>query len=50
MTKAQIDAQIEAIEKGTKIITKSKESALEFLINAGIVKPEKKLSVTKAKK
>lgn len=41
MTKAQIDEQIRIIEEATKIAARSKESALEFLTNAGIIKPEK---------
>lgn len=50
MTKAQVDEQIRIIEEGTKIITRSKESALEFLISAGIIKPDKKQPKAKAKK
>jgi hypothetical protein len=53
MTQTAIKAQIDAINKATEIAAKSKESALKFLIDAGIIQQEKKetaKSVTKGKK
>ena len=38
MTTAQINEQIRVIQEATKRASKTKESALQFLINAGIVK------------
>ena len=43
MTKEQIDEQIRVIREATKMASGSKESALAFLINAGIVKPAKRI-------
>jgi hypothetical protein len=40
MTQIAIDQQIEAIHKVTTEALKSKESALKFLRDAGIIKPE----------
>ena len=42
MTDAQIQHQIEVIRRATADALKSKESARQFLIDAGIIKPEKK--------
>ncbi len=47
MTKAQVDEQIRIIREATKIASQSKETALQFLVDAGIVKPEKKHSKSK---
>ena len=38
MSKEDIDKQIEAIKKSTKNACKTKESALKFLVDAGIIK------------
>ena len=42
MTKAQIDQQIQALREVAAELRGSKEKSLQFLINAGILKPEKK--------
>ena len=41
MTKKQIDVQIAVMEKITKEVCKSKETALQFLMGAGIIKKKK---------
>lgn len=40
MTQTAIKAQVEAINKATEIAAKSKESALKFLVDAGIIQQE----------
>ncbi len=40
MTKEEIEKQIESIRKVTKEVCESKEKAIEFLKNAGIIKDE----------
>ena len=47
MTTAQINEQIRAIEIATERASKTKESALKFLIEAGIILPKKKHTKTK---
>jgi hypothetical protein len=42
MTQIAIQRQIEAIEQATAEALKSKESARQFLIDAGIIKDDKK--------
>jgi hypothetical protein len=42
MTQIAVTEQIEAIKKATQEALKTKESALQFLIDAGIVKDKKK--------
>ena len=42
MTQAEIQRQIEVIRLATAEAMKSKESARQFLIDAGIIKDEKK--------
>jgi hypothetical protein len=44
MTQIAINQQIEAIKKVTQEALKTKESALKFLVDAGIVKAKKKSS------
>ena len=46
MTQTAIKAQVDAINKATAIASKSKESALKFLADAGIIKQEKKIEST----
>lgn len=41
MTQIAIEQQIEAITKATKEASKSKETARQFLIDAGILQPAK---------
>ncbi len=41
MTQIAIDQQVEAIKKVTQEALKTKESALKFLIDAGIIKEKK---------
>lgn len=41
MTKKQIDEQVKAIKRATKEACQSKESARQFLIDAGIIKKKK---------
>jgi hypothetical protein len=50
MTQAQIQAQIDAIERVTNEALKSKETALQFLIDAGIVKPKRVKKTIRASK
>ena len=55
MTQIAINHQIEVIQKATQEALKSKESALKFLVDAGIVEPKKdntnaKQVITKANK
>ncbi|MBP6024507.1 hypothetical protein [Ferruginibacter sp.] len=44
MTQIAINQQIEAIKKVTQEALKTKESALKFLVDAGIVKEKKDVS------
>jgi hypothetical protein len=44
MTQIAINQQIEAIKKVTQEALKTKESALKFLVDAGIVKEKKETS------
>lgn len=46
MTQIAIQTQVEAIKKATEKALKSKESALKFLSDAGILKDEKKNTTT----
>ncbi len=41
MTQIAIQTQIEVIKKATKEALKSKESALKFLVDAGIIREKK---------
>ena len=41
MTQIAIQAQVDAIKKVTQEVVKSKEAALQFLVDAGIVKDDK---------
>ena len=50
MTQAQVNEQIRVIQEGTKIVTRTKESALAFLMEAGFVKADKKPTRMKTKK
>jgi len=50
MTDAEIQHQIEVIRRATAKARKSKESAQQFLIDAGIIKGEKKVSRSTKKK
>lgn len=52
MTTAQINEQVKIIEKATKNASKSKESAIKFLKEAGIISASKAraLTIQKAKK
>ncbi len=43
MTQAEIQHQIELIRKVSAEVLKSKESARQFLIDAGIIKDDKKV-------
>ncbi len=49
MTDFAIKEQIKAIKKATDKASKSKESALKFLVDAGIIKAEKNTSSKKKK-
>jgi hypothetical protein len=40
MTKIAIEAQVEAIKKAAEQASKSKETALQFLLDAGIVRQQ----------
>jgi hypothetical protein len=42
MTQSAINAQVEAIKQATENALRSKASAMKFLIDAGILKEEKK--------
>jgi hypothetical protein len=50
MQQTAIQSQIEAIKKATQIASKSKEAALKFLVDAGIVRQDSpKETITTAK-
>lgn len=40
MTTIEINDQIKVIQQATKTAMKSKSSAMKFLVDAGIIKPE----------
>ncbi|MCY7292237.1 MAG: hypothetical protein LH615_08655 [Ferruginibacter sp.] len=42
MSNSAVQAQVEIINKATQIASQSKEAALKFLMDAGIIKQEKK--------
>jgi len=44
MTKEQIERQLKALDDVGSRLLHNKEKSLQFLINAGIIKPEKKES------
>jgi hypothetical protein len=46
---ASIQSQVDVIKRATQIASKSKETALKFLIDAGIVKKENTKSSTASK-
>ncbi len=50
MTQIAVKTQVEAIKKATAKALKSKEAALKFLTDAGIIKEEKSQKSTKEKK
>lgn len=50
MTQIAIQKQVEAIIKVTKEASKTKETARQFLIDAGIIRPSSTISSTKNKK
>lgn len=50
MTQIAIDTQVNAIKKVTQEVLKSKESALKFLVDAGIVKKDNSTASPAAKK
>ncbi len=50
MTQAEIQHQIEVIRRATAKALQSKETARQFLIDAGIIKDEKKVSRPTKKK
>jgi hypothetical protein len=50
MTSIEIQKQIDIIRQATAEAIKSKESALQFLIDAGIIKKEQKPKKSPAKK
>jgi hypothetical protein len=50
MTQTAIQQQIEVIRQATVEALKSKETARQFLIDAGIIKGEKKETSTQKKK
>lgn len=50
MTQIAIDTQVNAIKKVTQEALKSKESALKFLVDAGIIKNENSTASSAAKK
>lgn len=49
MTQITIQTQIEAVKKATEKALQSKESALKFLTDAGILKDEKNQNTVKVK-
>lgn len=49
MTQESIQTQVEIINRATATATKSKESALKFLVDAGIVKAPKASKFKSAK-
>ncbi len=50
MQQTAIQSQVEAIKKATQIASKSKEAALKFLVDAGIVRQDtQKGTITTAK-
>jgi hypothetical protein len=49
MTQIAIQSQVEAIKKATAKALQSKESALKFLTDAGILKEEKSNKTSKAR-
>ena len=49
MTEKQIKEQIDAIRQATAIASQSKESARQFLIDAGIIMPDRKSDQKKKK-
>lgn len=42
MSNSAVQAQVEIINKATQIASQSKEAAIKFLMDAGIMKQEKK--------
>ena len=50
MTQIAIKTQVETIKKATEKALQSKEAALKFLTDAGIIKEEKTQKTTKEKK
>jgi hypothetical protein len=50
MTQTAIQQQIEIIRQASAEARKSKETARQFLIDAGIIKDEKKVKTAKKKK
>jgi hypothetical protein len=50
MTQSAIQKQIEVIQQASAEARKSKESARQFLIDAGIIKEEKKTQAAPKKK
>ena len=50
MTQTAIKAQVDAINKATEMASKSKEAALKFLVDAGIIPQEKKENTQPATK
>ena len=49
MLQESIKTQVEIINRATEIATKSKEAALKFLVDAGIV-PAQKITLSKSAK
>ena len=47
MTKAQIDQQLKALDEVSEEHLHSREKSLQFLIDAGIIKPKKKATTVK---
>lgn len=50
MTQFAVQTQVEAIQKATAKALQSKESAIKFLMDAGIIKEEKVVQKPKSKK
>lgn len=50
MTQIAIQTQVEAIKQATQEALKSKESALKFLMDAGIIKPKKETTTVTSTK